>query len=91
MVISRILSTSFIASMLLIIRFIRTCCNCTRSAMISGRSSASLSALKWSTGLLRCAAARSFLNNFVYIKQFPFKGILLEEQADSSDDFRRTR
>ncbi len=41
MTISRIPSTSFIASMLLKIRFIATCCNCTRSPMICERSSAS--------------------------------------------------
>ena len=38
---SRKPSTSFIASMLLTMRFIATCCNCTRSPTIGGRSSAS--------------------------------------------------
>ena len=38
---SRVPSTSFIASMLFTIRFIMTCCNCTRSPMIRGRSAAS--------------------------------------------------
>src|SRR3984893_2702663 len=33
--------TSFIASMLLLIRFIMTCCNCTRSPITWGRSAAS--------------------------------------------------
>src|SRR5437667_5602188 len=37
---SRVPSTSFIASMLLVMRFIMTCCNCTRSPMTWGRSAA---------------------------------------------------
>ena len=37
---SRVPSTSFIASMLFMIRFITTCCNCTRSAMTQGTSAA---------------------------------------------------
>src|SRR5437764_1321033 len=41
MTISRMPSPSFIASMLLTIRFIATCCNCTWSPMIGGRSVAS--------------------------------------------------
>src|SRR5712691_1982529 len=36
----RVSSTSFIASMPLTIRFMSTCCNCTRSPMIRGISSA---------------------------------------------------
>src|SRR3989442_7497530 len=38
---SRVPSASFIASMLFMMRFIRTCCNCTRSPMTCGRSAAS--------------------------------------------------
>src|SRR6266404_1891028 len=40
MIRSRIPSTSFIASMLFIMRFISTCCSCTRSPRTWGRSSA---------------------------------------------------
>jgi len=37
---SRVPFTSFIASMLFMIRFIMTCCNCTRSPLTCGRSAA---------------------------------------------------
>src|SRR6266478_3729843 len=50
---SRAPSTSFIASMPLIMRFISTCCNCTRSPKMLGRSEAS-SAL---SNILCCVAS----------------------------------
>src|SRR5260221_1186892 len=88
---SRVPSTSFIASMPFIKRFIMTCCNCTRSPRTCGRSAANSirTDMRYRVIWLRRRTISS--NNSVYINQLPLWSTLLEEQPDPADDFRRTR
>src|SRR6266849_4277914 len=82
---SRVPSTSFIASMPLIIRFISTCCSCTRSPVTAGSSAAS--SVRTSM-LCRVAAQQNdhLTDDFVYIHQLPRRNTLLEEQASPAHD-----
>src|SRR5882672_447299 len=87
---SRVPSTSFIASMPLSMRFISTCCNCTRSPK-TGKLCRELRPDGYVVSCRLAAQEDDHLSNdFVYIHQLPFWITLLEEQPNPADDFRRT-
>jgi len=82
---------TFIASMLLVMRFIMTCCNCTRSPMTGGRSAANSARTDMECRVTLAAQEDNHLSNyFVYINGLPLRRTLLEELADPTDDFGRT-
>jgi len=87
---SRVSSTSFIASMLFMMRFIMTCSNCTRSPLTCGRSAASSVRTDMEYRVVS-PRRRTIISPMTSLHQ-PSRAAeyLLEEQADPADDFPRT-